>query len=64
MFLSIEVAVKVEGWMARAIGKYFFAYLNERIACRKKAVKANDIAWFFSSACNLRRHWIDCVERE
>ena len=26
-------------------------------------MKANDIIWFFSSACNLRRHWVECVGR-
>ena len=26
-------------------------------------MKANDIVWFFSSACNLRRHWVECVGR-
>ena len=24
---------------------------------------ANDIVWFFSSASNLRRHWVECVGR-
>lgn len=41
----------------------FFAYLNKPIAYREKVVKANDIVWFFSSACNLRKHWIECVGR-
>ena len=27
----------------------------------EKAVKASDIVWFFSSAYNLRRHWLECV---
>ena len=26
-------------------------------------MKANDIVWFFSSACNLRRHWVEFVGR-
>ena len=40
--------------MARAIDKYF---------CTEKLVKANDVVWFFSSDCNLRSHWEECVGR-
>ena len=25
------------------------------------AVKASDVVWFFSSACNLRRHCLECA---
>ena len=27
----------------------------------EKVVKASYIIWFFSSACNLRGHWLECV---
>ena len=47
------------------------AYLNVRVAYREtsiltvhhyeKVVKASNIVWFVSSACNLRRHWLECI---
>ena len=36
--------------MVHAMEKYFFAYLNVRVAYREKVVKASDIVWFFPSA--------------
>ena len=55
MFVGVQVAVEGEGWMVRAIDKYFFAYLNVRVTYREKVVKASDIVWFCPSACRLRQ---------
>ena len=71
--LGVQVAVEVEEWMVLAIDKYDYGiFLKKGLRTAKplfklshyeKVLKACDIVWFVSSACNLRRHWPECVGR-
>ena len=44
-----------KGWVAYSETSIQTVYHYEKV------LKASDIVWFVSSACNLRRHWPECV---
>ena len=60
--------------MVLAVNKYDYdIFLNGRVVFSEtsiqtvyhyeKVLKASNMVWFVSSACNLRRHWSECVGR-